>query len=137
MAADVSARGAPPEVPGRGGQHRYTGTGILCGVASETYSRHLIRMARRQAGLTQTELAELAGTSQAAVSAYESGRRSPSVDTLVRILAATGMELRMRLAPPDTHTPALAAAEAVLPAEQLSAQRARQRARLDRHRTSA
>jgi transcriptional regulator with XRE-family HTH domain len=106
-------------------------------MASETYSRHLIRMARRQAGLTQTELAKRAGTSQAAVSAYESGRRSPSVDTLVRILTATGLELRMRLAPPDTHTSALATAEALLPAEQLASQRQRERARLARHRTSA
>lgn len=32
------------------------------------------RLARRQAGLAQTELARRAGTSQAAVSAYESGR---------------------------------------------------------------
>ncbi len=106
-------------------------------MASETYSRHLIRMARRQAGLTQTELAERAGTSQAAVSAYESGRRSPSVDTLVRILAATGFELRMRLAPPDTHTSSLTTAEALLPAEQLAGQRERERARLARHGTSA
>ncbi|MGC1511864.1 MAG: helix-turn-helix transcriptional regulator [Acidimicrobiales bacterium] len=106
-------------------------------MASETYSRHLIRMARRQVGLTQTELAERAGTSQAAVSAYESGRRSPSVDTLVRILAATGLELRMRLAPPDTHTSALAAAEAMLPAEQLAGRRERERSRLARHRTGA
>lgn len=106
-------------------------------MASETYSRHLIRMARRQAGLTQTELADRAGTSQAAISAYESGRRSPSVDTLVRILAATGLELRMRLAPPDTHASALAAAEALLPAEQLAGQRERERERLARDRTSA
>ena len=45
------------------------------------------------------------------MSAYESGRRSPSVDTLCRLLAAAGFEVRMRLAPPDTH----AAAEALLP----------------------
>lgn len=106
-------------------------------MASETFSRHLIRMARRQGGLTQTELAERAGTSQAAVSAYESGRRSPSVDTLCRILTAAGFEVRMRLAPPDTHTAALAAAEALVPAEQLAEQRARDRSRLDRHRTGA
>jgi hypothetical protein len=106
-------------------------------MASETYSRHLIRTARRRAGLTQTELAERAGTSQAAVSAYESGRRSPSVDTLVRILAAAGLELRMRLASPDTHTSSLAAAEALLPAEQLAGQREPERAHLARHRTSA
>jgi transcriptional regulator with XRE-family HTH domain len=94
-------------------------------------------MARRQAGLTQANLAQRAGTSQAAISAYESGRRSPSVDTLCRILAAAGVELRMRLAPPDTHTAALAAAEALLPAEQLADQRERDRARVARHRTNA
>jgi transcriptional regulator with XRE-family HTH domain len=102
-------------------------------MASETYSRHLIRMARRQAGLTQTELAARVGTSQAAVSAYESGRRSPSVDTLVRILAATGLELRMHLAPPDSHASSLSAAEALLPPEQLAGQRDRERTRLARH----
>lgn len=106
-------------------------------MASETYSRHLIRMARRQAGLTQTALAKRAGTSQAAVSAYESGRRSPSVDTLCRILGAAGLELRMRLAAPDTHTSALAAAKALLPAEQLADHRERERARMARHRTRA
>jgi len=94
-------------------------------------------MARRQAGLTQTELAQRAGTSQAAVSAYESGRRSPSVDTLCRILAATGLELRMRLAAPDAHAAALAAAEALLPPGQLADQRERDHARLARHRTDA
>lgn len=106
-------------------------------MATECYSRHLIRMARREAGFSQQELASRAGTSQAAVSAYESGRRSPSVDTLCRLLAAAGFEVRMRLSPPDTHAPALAAAEARLPAEQLAAQRERERARLARHRADA
>jgi transcriptional regulator with XRE-family HTH domain len=106
-------------------------------MASETYSRHLIRIARRQAGLTQTDLAQRAGTSQAAISAYESGRRSPSVDTLCRVLAAAGVELRMRLAPQDTHTEALAAAEALLPTEQVADQRARDHARVAQHRTRA
>lgn len=106
-------------------------------MATELYSRHLIRMARREAGLSQQQLASRAGTSQAAVSAYESGRRSPSVDTLCRLLAAAGFEVRMRLAPPDTHTPALAAAETHLPAEQLADHRDRERARLARHRVDA
>lgn len=87
--------------------------------------------------MTQTELAERAGTSQAAISAYESGRRSPSVDTLSRILAAAGAELRMGLAAPDSHATALAAAEAILPTEQLASQRERQRQRLRRHGTRA
>jgi ribosome-binding protein aMBF1 (putative translation factor) len=56
---------------------RYTGTDIRRAMASETYSRHLIRMARRQAGLTQTELAKRAGTSQAAVSATSPGAALP------------------------------------------------------------
>jgi transcriptional regulator with XRE-family HTH domain len=52
-----------------------------------------LRQAREQAGLTQAELAELAGTSQATVSAYESGRKEPSVNTLSRLLAAAGARL--------------------------------------------
>ena len=72
-------------------------------MATETYSRHLVRLARREAGLSQAELAQRANTSQAAVSAYESGKRSPSVDTLTRLLTAAGFELRMRLSLPDTH----------------------------------
>lgn len=103
-------------------------------MASETYSRHLIRMARRQAGLTQQALADRAGTSQAAVSAYESGRRSPSVDTLCRLLSAAGCEVRMRLAPPDTHVRSLVAAEALLPSDQLERHSERERARLALHR---
>ncbi len=106
-------------------------------MASETYSRHLIRMARRQAGLTQQTLAERAGTSQAAVSAYESGRRSPSVDTLCRLLDAAGFEVRMRLATPDTHGPSLAVAETLLPAEQLERHRMSERERVARRRVHA
>jgi len=49
--------------------------------------------ARRRAGLTQSELAARSGTSQATVSAYESGRKAPSVATLERLLAATGAQL--------------------------------------------
>jgi transcriptional regulator with XRE-family HTH domain len=52
-----------------------------------------IRQARHQAGLSQTALAERAGTSQATVSAYESGRKQPSVDTLEHLLAAAGARL--------------------------------------------
>ena len=114
--------------------HRYRYTQIM---ASETYSRHLIRMARREAGLTQQVLAKRAGTSQAAMSAYESGRRSPSVDTLCRILSAAGFEVRMRLATPDTHGPSLAVAEGLLPAEQVAQQREREQARTARRRVNA
>lgn len=52
-----------------------------------------LRAARRRAGLTQAELARRTDTSQATISAYESGRKRPSVDTFSRLLAATGSRL--------------------------------------------
>jgi transcriptional regulator with XRE-family HTH domain len=46
----------------------------------------LIKNARRAAGITQTELACYARTTQPAVAAYESGARTPTVATLERLL---------------------------------------------------
>jgi transcriptional regulator with XRE-family HTH domain len=48
----------------------------------------LVRSARQAAGITQLELAGLAGTSQPAVAAYESGARTPTLSTLKRLLDA-------------------------------------------------
>lgn len=53
----------------------------------------LIRRARLAAGLTQAQLARRAGTSQSAVAAYESGAKTPTVDTLERLLRAAGQRL--------------------------------------------
>jgi len=47
---------------------------------------------RRTAGLTQAELARAAGTSQPTIAAYESGRKSPTLNTLTRIARAAGLE---------------------------------------------
>lgn len=58
----------------------------------------LIRQARTKAGMTQTQLARAAGTSQPAVAAYESGQRSPSVRTLNKLIRATGATLQMSVA---------------------------------------
>lgn len=55
----------------------------------------LISRARQRAGLTQAELARRAGTSQPVISAYEHGRRDPSVTTLRRLISATGAELEL------------------------------------------
>jgi transcriptional regulator with XRE-family HTH domain len=49
--------------------------------------------ARTRAGLSQAELARRAGTSQATISAYESGAKQPTVATFSRLLAATGTRL--------------------------------------------
>lgn len=58
-----------------------------------------IRTARRRAGLTLRGLARLAGTSHPTLSAYESGRKIPTVHTLERILRAAGFALDLHLAP--------------------------------------
>jgi uncharacterized protein len=68
----------------------------------------LIRTARQRSGLSQDALARRAGTRQSAVSAYESGRRAPSVATLERLLAAAGHRLEVTLveaAPSLPNTP--------------------------------
>jgi predicted nucleotidyltransferase/DNA-binding XRE family transcriptional regulator len=53
----------------------------------------LLAMVRREAGLTQAELARRAKTSQAMVARYETGAASPTVRTLARLLRAAGHEL--------------------------------------------
>jgi transcriptional regulator with XRE-family HTH domain len=55
----------------------------------------VLREARHRARLSQSALAERAGTSQATISAYETGAKEPSVSTLTRLLAATGHSLEL------------------------------------------
>lgn len=59
----------------------------------------LLRRARVDAGLSQAALAARAGTSQPAVSRYESGASSPSVETLDRLLSAMGARLELAVVP--------------------------------------
>ena len=47
-----------------------------------------IRTVRKDAGLTQTQLAERMGTTQQAVYMYERGENSPRIDTVVKIAEA-------------------------------------------------
>ena len=49
-----------------------------------------LRRCRTRAGLSQHALAQAAGTSQPTVAAYESGRVTPNVDTLARLLDTCG-----------------------------------------------
>lgn len=55
----------------------------------------LISAARRGSGLTQTELAKRAGTSQATLSAYERGRKAPTLPVTARVVEAAGYELSL------------------------------------------
>jgi transcriptional regulator with XRE-family HTH domain len=59
-----------------------------------------LQEARVRAGLSQARLASLTGTSQATISAYESGAKQPSVATFTRLLAATGARLVVEPAAP-------------------------------------
>jgi hypothetical protein len=57
----------------------------------------LLRGARINARLSQTEVARRAHVAQSVISAYESGRREPSVSTLERLILATGHRLTLNL----------------------------------------
>lgn len=53
----------------------------------------LLRRARVSAGLSQAELAFRAGVAQSVISAYEAGRRQPSLPTLAKLIDAAGCDL--------------------------------------------
>jgi transcriptional regulator with XRE-family HTH domain len=53
----------------------------------------LLERVRVSSGLTQEELARRAGTSRPTLSAYEHGRKSPTVATFARLLSRAGWEL--------------------------------------------
>lgn len=59
----------------------------------------MIKAARRRRGLTQSALAALAGTTQPVVSAYEHGRRDPSMATLRKLVEASGERMVIEMVP--------------------------------------
>jgi len=61
----------------------------------------LIREARRRAGLSQRELAERAGTTQSAIARLETGRSTPSFDTVLRLVRLCGLDLDVMLVERD------------------------------------
>lgn len=63
-----------------------------------------LRDLRRQAGLTQVELARRTGIASSVLSAYENGRREPSAAVFVRIARAAGFEPSMRRMPDPTES---------------------------------
>jgi transcriptional regulator with XRE-family HTH domain len=80
-------------------------------VKVESPAAALLQLARIKSGLSQRALAERAGVPATMISAYERGRREPTLSTLLRLLAAGGFELRMHLAAVDPHDAVLAALE--------------------------
>lgn len=55
----------------------------------------MLRTARERNGITQQRLAELAGTSQAAISQIERDEVSPTVETLNRLFEAMGEAIQI------------------------------------------
>lgn len=54
---------------------------------------------RSEKGLTQNQLAEATGIAQADISRLENGTANPSLQTLKRLAAGLGMQLRLDFAP--------------------------------------
>src|SRR5258706_1603926 len=66
----------------------------------EVSAAAMLREARRQARLSQTELARRAGVAQSVISVYESDRREPGFRMLTKLIEATGHRLSLELIPP-------------------------------------
>lgn len=67
-------------------------------------SGSLLRGARERARLSQTDVARRSGIAQSVISAYESGRREPGMQTLARLVEATGHELVVDTVPSPGRT---------------------------------
>ncbi|MBK5222220.1 MAG: helix-turn-helix domain-containing protein [Acidimicrobiia bacterium] len=61
----------------------------------------MLRAARLRSSLSQADLARRAGVAQSVISAYESGRREPSLLTLARLVEATGHDLVVETVPSE------------------------------------
>ncbi len=84
----------------------------------------VIRAARREAGLTQAQLAERVGTTQSAIARWEAGGDTPRLDSLAAILRACGVECDLAFRRHDDVDRAQIRAHLRLtPAERLEAQR--------------
>ncbi len=86
---------APAEGPdGRSAAQRY-----LIGYHEAMIASELVQRVRNRAGLSLRELGRRAGTSHSTLSAYEAGRKVPTVDTLDRIVRAAGFVAGIDLEP--------------------------------------
>ena len=93
------------------GHRRYA---IGMNTVEEQVAGSLLRSARLRLGLSQTRFADVLGIAQPTLSAYESGRRQPTLPTLLRMLNRAGLELRLELVERDDHDQVLAEWESTL-----------------------
>lgn len=64
--------------------------------AWEEYNAQILLDARKQAGLTQSELAERIGADKSYVSRIERGLTVPSISTFYRMVSAMGLSVELR-----------------------------------------
>jgi transcriptional regulator with XRE-family HTH domain len=82
---------------------------------------HLLRSARREAGMTQAQLAERLGLTQPAVAKLERPDANPTVATLDRALWATGHGLAVQRAAEEIDESQIAERLRLTPAARLAA----------------
>jgi transcriptional regulator with XRE-family HTH domain len=77
---------------------------------SDVFDRvaYTMRAARAQARVPLRELAIRVGTSHATLSAYEKGRKIPSVATFLRVVEACNYEVEFKLTPRIRHADGIA-----------------------------
>ena len=63
--------------------------------ANEFYSGLLLHQARKEAKITQSELAKRTGTTKSYISRIENGAISPSVGAFYRLITALGMRIEI------------------------------------------
>ena len=64
--------------------------------AWEEYNAQILLDARKQAGMTQSELAERLGADKSYVSRIERGLTVPSISTFYRMVSAMGLSVELR-----------------------------------------
>lgn len=87
---------------------------IVVSEVSEQVAGALVRSARVRLGLSQRAFADLIGVAQPTLSAYESGRRQPTLPTLMKMLASAGFDLQLEVVERDIHDDVLAEWESTL-----------------------
>jgi transcriptional regulator with XRE-family HTH domain len=70
--------------------------------ADAVKSAMVLREARLRAGLSQEGLAERSGVNRVQINRYEAGAVAPSLDTLVELVRACGLDLTLDLIPFDS-----------------------------------
>jgi transcriptional regulator with XRE-family HTH domain len=70
-------------------------------------SGYLLREARRRAGLSQATLAARAGKPTSVIGRWERGEVKPSLETLLEVIRASGLDLRFRVTDFDDSQDAL------------------------------